>query len=602
MKKVAVVAVSLLAALAIGAYVLLASRSSVRPADTEAINNIADSVPAQKGAPSDNRAVSLFPPPETAEEHARVVEEAVARIAPEDYRHKREGARTEFHLYRGEIGFVDVESIMQNRDPHSVIALLQKHHVLTGADGAFEIKIDGAWQERRGGYGARYSQVIGGVSSPGRGSVSFDSSGAVFILDGVLVNPAGARPNSIKILQAEAVALARPVAVRFVEPQRARFAEAGKPLRLNPDEGHLRYSLDAANQLRAEWRVLVGTYDPPDNVEVLIDAETGAVLGAKSILEIRFAQTGGCDVEFRVCDGLLATEASCKRTLLNPVDLIYGQRPNGTWGCVAGDRKRCKEAEFKTPWETAYAARNHVSGIYKEALAGLGGSDCAIDIVVGNDAKVPPGAEAAYRQREDAIVIGEPYSGRDPAVHEEVIAHEVFHAVIEGGGDIEEGLVRSMEVLYMGGDTWEDYEFQTEQKFHSGAGTIEVVGNAIYRIYKEIRDADEVFELSLRTAEQHPADIYGLQKALPTAAKQMGGAMLAVVDRVLEAMQPPETLIGGEPAAWRAVKEEAIRVLKKPPGWWQDDEEDDSQAKSIPGWRQDDEEDDSEDAPPPGDG
>ena len=82
-----------------------------------------------------------------------------------------------------------------------------------------------------------------------------------------------------------------------------------------------------------------------------------------------------------MCDGLNAEEESYNRTALNPVELIY----DGTRGCVA-DKKTCGKARFKTPWDTADDATDHVKGMANGAfLESVGGSDCTIDIVVGDD-------------------------------------------------------------------------------------------------------------------------------------------------------------------------------------------------------------------------
>jgi len=317
MKKVAVIVAVLLAVLAIGAYVLLTPRPMSLSEDPGEINPAADAAPVQKRKLSGDRAAAEVPLA-ADEVKDRAVQEALARIAPEKVSRKVAGIRTEFSLSGGEIGFVDVESIVRDRDPHSVIALLQKHQVLTGAGESLELEIDRVYSTRRGGHRARYYQTIGGVPTPGRGSVGFEASGAVYNLGAILVDPSTARLSSVKILQPEAVALARPVAANFVEPQRPRFEEAGKPLRVvdarTPPE--LRYFLepDAANELFAAWRIGVKTYNPPDDLEVLIDAETGAVLGVKSIMEIRPAQTACTGVAFRVCDGFNAQEESCSRT------------------------------------------------------------------------------------------------------------------------------------------------------------------------------------------------------------------------------------------------------------------------------------------------
>ena len=137
-----------------------------------------------------------------------------------------------------------------------------------------------------------------------------------------------------------------------------------------------------------------------------------------------------------------------------------------------------------------------------------------------------------------------------------------------------------MEVLYPGVSTWQDYELHTDQEFHSGGSTIDVAGNAIYRIYGEISNVKTVFELALRTALKLPADLYGFQTALRQAAADMKDTDLqAAVESVLTAMQPQERLLGGEPSAWREAKKEADRLLREPPGPWDDDEDDESEAK-----------------------
>ena len=61
------------------------------------------------------------------------------------------------------------------------------------------------------------------------------------------------------------------------------------------------------------------------------------------------------------------------------------------------DKKACGKAEFKTPWDTADDAMECVKGTANgEFLEGVGGDDCTIDIVVGNDSFVSAGAEAGY--------------------------------------------------------------------------------------------------------------------------------------------------------------------------------------------------------------
>ena len=179
MKKVAAIAAVLLAAFAIGAYVLITPRPMSHSAGPGEINRVADAAPEQARKLTGDRALAEVPLA-ADEETDRAVLDAFARIAPEMASRQVAGIRTEFRLSGGEIGFVDVESIVRNRDPHSVIALLQEHQVITGAGEALELEIDRVYPTPRGGHTARYSQTIGGVSTPGRGSVGFEASGAVY--------------------------------------------------------------------------------------------------------------------------------------------------------------------------------------------------------------------------------------------------------------------------------------------------------------------------------------------------------------------------------------------------------------------------------------
>ncbi len=331
MRKLAAIALFASVLAAIAAYVLLAEHPPERRGVSEEFSA------AEEPAPSSGEA-SAGPSSDATRAKERAVAEidpavraAIERIDPENYRHKVVGAKTDFLLFGGEIGFVDVESIVRNGDPYSLVALLQAHDELSGADETLTLDLDYVGEDR-GRNSTRFSQTIGGLPTPGRGHILFDDSGVVLMLKTVLIDPEGVRPNSVRIQKPEALYIASAAAADFVQPRRTRFEEAGKPLRVVDADGGgnvpplLRYALDDANQLRLEWRIWLGTYNPYDSIEVLIDAETWAVLNVKSILETRAEQSAACNVDFRVCDGLLATQASCERTLLNPVDLIYGQR------------------------------------------------------------------------------------------------------------------------------------------------------------------------------------------------------------------------------------------------------------------------------------
>lgn len=201
----------------------------------------------------------------------------------------KSGAETEFELYLGEIGYVDVYSILQDRNSHSIVALVQHHRAYTGAGELLELEIEstGGTPER---YNARFIQVIEGAPTQARGSVSFDSSGAVHSVYGSFLDTQSKGSGNVVIVQAEAESIALEAARRFSESRRAESAE---PLKMEASPGELRYVAvpDTGNALRAEWRVPVSIYGPPFSVEVVVDAQTGNIVSVRSLVEPEAAST-----------------------------------------------------------------------------------------------------------------------------------------------------------------------------------------------------------------------------------------------------------------------------------------------------------------------
>ena len=172
---------------------------------------------------------------------------------------------------------MDVNSILQARNPYSVVALLKEHGSLTGADESLEIEVSSTGGTHRG-HAARFSQMIEGVPTDARGSVAFYPDGSVYSLRGKIFDSAAALEGNVVILPSEAEAIAMEAARRFVAPR-------GQPLRVDASPGQLRYAVDSDDALRAEWRVLVGTTGPHYSLEVLVGAETGRALGVRSLIE-----------------------------------------------------------------------------------------------------------------------------------------------------------------------------------------------------------------------------------------------------------------------------------------------------------------------------
>ncbi len=474
MKKFAVIGVSLLAALAVLTYVLLANRSAEREDTNEA-------------APSDTLSDHLANAASSGSAGGEKADAALQSILEEPIRDSaKSGAKTEYDLDRGEIGYVDVDSILQDRDPYSIVALLQQHHAHTGAGELLELEIESARRTHRG-YIADFFQRIGGTPTEARGSVSFDSSGAVYTVYGDLFDPRTAEAGNILIQQAEAEAIAREAAVRFVESRRAPFEERGKPLRIDNLSAELRYAVDpeAGNSTRAEWRVVVSIFSPMDDVEVLVSAEKGRIVGVQSLVQDVHAQSACSELTFRVCNGSSAFKWSC-----SPLSGTTPVFDDGECVAVKAENWRCQDSNFTIPRDVADEAREYVDALGTEYLEGLG----KIDILINVDHDQFYGdAQGRYRASDGAILIRKPFrhskSGRwiRPAEDGTVTAHELFHAATVGHGKVEHGLVYSMDALYEDGHDieWDgpDGSLTTPQVIYEG-DTLEVVGNAMYRIYK----------------------------------------------------------------------------------------------------------------------
>ena len=430
MKKFAVIGVSLLVALAVLAYVFLADRS----ADTE---NPKEAAPSE--TLSDNSASAAS----SGSDGGEKADAALQSILEEPIRYSaKSGAKTEFDLDRGEIGYVDMDSILQDRDPYSIVALLQQHRAHTDAGELLELEIESARRTHRG-YIADFFQLIGGVPTEARGSVSFDASGAVYTVYGDLFDPEAAEVGNIAIQQAAAEAIAREAAVRFVEPRRAPFAERGKPLRIDGLTAELRYAVDpeAGNSLRGEWRVVVGTFSPTDDVEVLVSAKDGRIVGMESLIQRVDAQPACSELTFRVCNGIGAVKWSW-----SPLSGTTPVFDDGECVAVEAENWRCEDSNFTIPRDVADAAREYVDALGTEYLEGLGGTEGRIDILINVDHDEFSGNEAGlWRSRDQAILIRKPFFHSEsgelirPAEDSTVTAHELFHAATVGHGKIEHG-------------------------------------------------------------------------------------------------------------------------------------------------------------------
>lgn len=221
--------------------------------------------------------------------------ETGSALAPDERALEREsetkGDRTRFSLTHGDIGYVDVNSIMQGRNPYSIVDLLQAHKELTGADDSLEITIERISDNAIWGQEALYRQVIDGQPVRQGGRVFFSSDGAVTRLRGNLINTQSLKAGDILILAPEAKAIAVDVAARYAENiDLAHPDRSDVPATLTALSAEMGYDLDSDSNLVRLWNVEVGIDGPAGDVlRVSISPDTGEVVRVGSV---RVFQTG----------------------------------------------------------------------------------------------------------------------------------------------------------------------------------------------------------------------------------------------------------------------------------------------------------------------
>ena len=205
-------------------------------------------------------------------------------LAPDERPLKREsetkGDRTHFSMNHGDIGYVDVNSIMQGRNPYSIVDLLQAHKELTGADDSLEITIERIRDNAIWGQEVFYRQTIDGRPVRQGGKVFFQPDGTVTWMDGNLVSSQSLNAGDVLILSPEAEAIALNVAARYAENiELAHPERSDVPVTLTALSAEMGYELDSDSNLVRLWNVHVRIAGPVgDILRVSISPDTGEVV------------------------------------------------------------------------------------------------------------------------------------------------------------------------------------------------------------------------------------------------------------------------------------------------------------------------------------
>ena len=270
------IAVPLAAALAVLAYVFLSGEREgpELPAETE-------SPPTAESADSGGLG-GAKPPPESQAGFASPTPAPEDR--PPERKSERKGDLTRFSLTHGDIGYIDVNSILRDRNPYSIVDLLQAHGELTGAGDSLEIRIDRISENEIWGQEVMFTQMIEGRPTNEVGTVFFSPSGAVTWARGRIIDTRGLKPGGILVLAPEAEAIARDAAARHaatLEPENPEWRDL--PVTITPSAAEIRYERDPSYKLVRTWRVGVGIGGPvATSLWVSVSPETGEVTQVKS--------------------------------------------------------------------------------------------------------------------------------------------------------------------------------------------------------------------------------------------------------------------------------------------------------------------------------
>ena len=401
------------------------------------------------------------------------------------------GDRTRFSINYGEIGYVDVNSILRDRDSYSIIDLLQTHQELTGVDDSLDIVIEQISDNEIWGKKVFYRQVVNGQRIRESGSVFFQPDGSVTRMTGNLVSTRSIDVSNMLVLAPEAEATAREVASRYaanLEPGNPSWGNV--PITLMARSAEMHYDLDENFKLIPFWRVYVGISGPVGTgIHVSVSPYTGDVIHVEDALDRQ--KTNGH--AFVICDGAQAVTKDGKwpresiEKSAEKCDLDNNEG-SPTLISVNGECNvpswMCQEAAFTGPQEAVDGVFAKVQGESPRTIAS------PIHILVRY-----PETGWSGDWNEETSTIRITATNKTPV---STAVHEAFHAVSRTTDDqIEHGLVYGLAAIHTGNSRDWHYEgVSVASEEHTFTPNGPAVANIVYRIYRKV-GKEEAFKFVL---------------------------------------------------------------------------------------------------------
>lgn len=507
--KFAWVAIPLVAVLCAVAYVFFADD----PQDPAMSAESELAVPATSETLADGQPAAVEPESETG-----------SALAPDERPLKREsetkGDRTRFSMNHGDIGYVDVNSIMQGRNPYSIVDLLQAHQELTSADDSLEITIERISDNAIWGQEVFYRQTIDGRPLRQTGTVFFQPDGTVTRMAGNLVSSRSLNAGDVLILSPEAETIALNVAARYAENiELAHPERSDVPATLTALSAEMGYDLDSDYNLVRLWNVHVGITGPAgvgDILRVSISPETGEVVRVDSE---RVPQTGRilviCDAGKAIGeDGQPSTEGIEEEANTCDVNNSVG---SPTTVSIAGKCKLepatlCQDSMYTTPLETVAAVLAEVGTTSPRDVANV--IHNIVNHPFDDDDKGGDWSEY-YRTIRISDTSSDIYG---------VAAHEAHHAVSRSPtyGVAEHPLVYGMTAIWTGRD--HDWRYEQTSVAHTDRAYTgdEKTTNILYRVAQKVNNRNTAYEFVLDVDLRTPASVDDLEEAMREVADNLG--------------------------------------------------------------------------------
>jgi len=364
---------------------------------------------------------------------------AIEKISPLSHDQISTSSGTYLELIGGKIGRVNPNEVREG-NTGSIVALLQKHAIVTGAyDG---LKVDIVSIRKKGtGNTAIFRQLIDEIPVDLLGKVSYDANGDVSRLNSLIIDPTSVKIEPT-ILEAEAVVHAK-TALANELGQTVSNVRTDPPENIQSEfrEPTLYIGLDEQSASPvAYWIVTMLPAGAGHTYIAQVDAVTGDTRVYSNVMRW----------DTHVCKDVSAAITACNDdpSIDHDIEEIFEEYANGNAKCV-GSQSDCNDSANSNPFEVA---KNLESMLETHApnlcCDNVGRGDGEVHILTDEDitAAEDPNPFSngvpdtpVYDPFFDGISIPDPSTipgefknGMDFGNESEVIAHEVGHAVLCG--------------------------------------------------------------------------------------------------------------------------------------------------------------------------